>query len=85
MEVTACLKMPELIEIDQEAPVGVLSIGLVTMLGMPSVSSSCIVTDDAMGLTYLDTVTTFIGRIILCEPDPDASTGPIIEDVTGQE
>ena len=81
----ACLKMPELIEIDQEVPMGTLSIGLVTMPGMSSVSSSCIVTDDAMGLTYLDTVTTSVGRIILHEPDPDASTGPIIEDVTSQE
>ena len=60
-------------------------IGLVTMPGMSSMSSSLIVTDDAMGLTYLDTVTTSIGRIILHELDPDASMGPIIEDVTGQE
>ena len=77
--------MPELIEIDQELPVGALSIGLVTMPGMSSVSSSHVITDNTMGLTYLDTVTTSVGRIILCKPDPGASTGPIIEDVTGQE
>ena len=78
--------MPELIEIDQEVPVGALLIGLVTMPGMSSVSSSCIVTDDAMGLMYVDTVTTSIGRIILCELDPHTtSTDPTIEDVTGQE
>ena len=81
----ACLKMLELLEIDQEAPMGALSIGLVMMLGMSSVSSSHVVTNDAMGLKYVDTATTSIGRIILCKPNPNASMGPMIEDVTGQE
>ena len=72
-------------EIEQEPPVGALSIGLVTMLGLSSMSSSCVITDDTTRLTYLDTVITSVGRIILCKPDPDASMGPIIEDVTGQE
>ena len=81
----ACLKMPELMEIDQELPMGALSIGLVTMPGLSSMSSSHIIMDDAMGLTYLDTVTTSIGRIILREPDAGPTTGLIIEDVTGQE
>ena len=77
--------MPEVIELDQEPPVGTLAIGLVTTLGLSSVSCSCIITDNTMGLMYLDTVTTSVGRIILCEPDAGASMGPIIEDVTGQE
>ena len=45
--VKACLKMLELVEIDQEVPVGMLSIGLVMTLGISSISSSCIVKDDA--------------------------------------
>ena len=82
----ACLKMLEVVEVDQEAPVGTLSIGLVAMLGISRVSSSHIVTDDAMGLTYVDTVTTSVGRIILCGLNPHAtSTGPTIEDITSQE
>ena len=82
----ACLKMPELVEIDQEVPMGALLIGLVTTPGMSSVSSSHIVTDDATGLMYVDTVTTSVGRIILCRLNLHAtSTGPTIEDVTGQE
>ena len=82
----AYLKMPELIEIDQEVPMGALSTGMVMMLGMSSISSSRIVTDDAMGLMYVDTVTTSIGRIILCRPNLHAtSMGPTIEDITGQE
>ena len=72
-------------EVDQEAPMGTLSIGLVMTPGISSISSSHVVTDDAMGLTYVDTVTTSIGRIILCGPDPNAtSTGPTIEDITCQ-
>ena len=73
-------------EIDQEAPVGMLSIGLVMTPGISSVSSSHIVKDDATGLTYVDTVTTSVGWIILSGPDPnDSSTGPTIEDITNQE
>ena len=78
--------MLELMEIDQEAPMGTLSIGLVMTLGICSISSSCIVKDDATGLTYVDTVTTSVGQIILSGPDPnDSSMGPTIEDITGQE
>ena len=72
-------------EIEQEPPVGTLSIGLVTMPGLSSMSSSHIITDATTGLTYLDTVTTSIGRIILCKLDAGTSMGPIIEDVTGKE
>ena len=65
---------------------GALLIGLVMMPGMSSISSSHIVTDDAMGLTYVETVTTSIGRIILLGPNlHTTSTGPTIEDITGQE
>ena len=86
MGVMACLKMPELMEVDQEVPVGTLLVGLVTTLGISSVSSSHVVTDDATGLTYVHTVTTSVSRIILCRQDPNAtSTGPTIEDITGQE
>ena len=82
----ACLKMLELMEVDQEVPMGTLSIGLVMTLGISSMSSSRIVKDDATGLTYVDTVTTSVGRTILSGPNPNASsTGPTIEDVFGQE
>ena len=78
--------MPELMEIDQEAPVGMLSIGLVMTLGNSSVSSSHVVKDDTTGLTYVDTVPTSIRRITLSGLDPnDSSTGPTIEDITSQE
>ena len=78
--------MLELVEVDQEAPVGTLLVGLVMMPGISSISSSHVVMDDATGLTYVDTVTTSVGRIILCGLDPTAtSTGPTIEDITDQD
>ena len=84
--VMACLKTLELMKVDQEVPIGTLSMGLVMTPGISSMSSSCIVKDDATGLTYVDTVTTSIGRIILSGPDPNASSmGPTIEDITDQE
>ena len=85
MGVTACLKLPEPVEIDQEVPMGILSIGLVTTPDISSVSSSHVIRDDTTRLTYVDTVTTSVERIILSGRDLDASTGPTIEDITGQE
>ena len=46
--VTACLKTPELMEVDQEVPMGSLSIGLVMTLGISSISSSHVIKDDAL-------------------------------------
>ena len=82
----ACLRTSEPVELDQEVPMGTLSLGLVAAPGITSLSSSCIVKDDATGLTYVDTVTTSIGRIILSGPDLWASpTGPTIEDIMDRE
>ena len=84
--VKACLWMPELVEVDLEPPMGTMPIGLVATLGISSMSASCIVKDKVTGVTYLDTVTTSIGRVALSGPDPEApSSGPTIEDVTGCE
>ena len=52
--------------------------------GMSSVSSSHIMKDDITGITYVDTITTSFGRIILSNPNPNTSSmGPVIEDITG--
>ena len=40
------------------------------------------VKDDMMGLVYMDTVTTSVGRIILGRSD--SNEGPVIEDITDQ-
>ena len=75
--VTACLKMPEV-------STGTMSMGLAP--GMSSVSSSHVMKDNITGLTYVDTITTSFGRIILSNPNPNASsTGPVIEYITDRE
>ena len=79
----ACLCTPELVEVDLEAPVGTMPIGLVATPGISSVSSSWIVKDKIMGITYIDTITTSVGRVTISGPDPEAfPTGPTIEDIT---
>ena len=86
--VMACLHMLELMELDQEVPGGTLSVGLVLAPGISSISSSCMVKDEATGLTYVDTITTSIGRIVISGDatslNPNAP-GPTIEDITDRE
>ena len=78
--------MPELIEVDLEAPRGTMAIRLVATPGISSVSTSHILKDEVTGITYVDPITTSIGRVALSGPDPEASsTGPMIEDITDEE
>ena len=63
-------------------PVGTMSIGMVSNPGLLSISSSWVVKDDTMGLVYLDTMTTSIGRMVLGSLEP--SEGPAIEVITDQ-
>ena len=51
--VMACLHAPELVEVDLEAPVGMMSIGLLVTPGISSVSSS-IVKDELTVVTYME-------------------------------
>ena len=80
--VVACLRTLELVEVDQEMPVGTMSIGMVLSPGLSSISSSQVLKDDTMGLVYLDTMMTSIGRMVLGRSEP--SEGPAIKDITDQ-
>ena len=45
--------------------------------------TSCIVQDEAMGITYMDTVTTSVGQVALGGPHLAIQTpGPTTEDIT---
>ena len=84
--VTACLQTPELVEVALEVPLGTMPIGLVATPGISTMSMSHIIRDEATGVTYMDTVTTSIGRVALSGPDSEASSmGPTIENVTSHE
>ena len=56
--------------------------------GISSISSSCMVKDEATGLTYVDTITTSIGRTVISGDatllNPNAP-GPAIEDITDRD
>ena len=80
--VVACLKTPELVEVDKGMPMGPISIGMVSNPGLSSVRSSRVVKDDTTGLVYLDTIMTSIGRMVL--GSTESSEGPTIEDITDQ-
>ena len=45
-------------------------------------SASCIVKDEVTGVTYMDTVTTLVGRVTLSGPEQETSAqGPTIQDI----
>ena len=74
--------MPKPVEVDQDTPVVMHIIGMVLNPCLSSVSSSRVMKDDEMGLVYLDTVMTSIGRMVL--GSTEYMDGPTIEDVTDQ-
>ena len=46
---------------------------------MAMMSTSCLVTDEATGVTYMDTITTSVGRVALSGPEKGTPTRePII-------
>ena len=51
--------------------------------GVATINTSHIVKDEVTGITYMDTVTTSVGRVVLSGPEQDTSAqGPRIEDIT---
>ena len=81
-EVTSCLRNLSPEEILDTTPVPV-AVGMMTSMGVTTKSASRIVLDEATGVTYLDTVTTSVGRVTLSSPEGEIpAPGPEIEDVT---
>ena len=81
--VTACLQRDQSLEEVCKVPQDPLRMAAVLAPTVPTISTSCIVKDEAMGVTYIDTITTSVGGVTLSDPKQKASTqGPIIEDVT---
>ena len=80
--VAACLRTLELVEVDQNMPVSVMAMGMVSNPSMSSISSSQVVKDDKTGLVYLETIAASIGRMVI--GSTETIEGPTIEDVTDQ-
>ena len=69
-----------------EPPLGTMPFGVVVAPGISMVSMSYIMSNEATGMTYMDTVTTSIGRVALSSPNSEASSsGPMIKDITSWE
>ena len=79
----AYLKRDESPERTPEVSPNPLTVGVVTAPRMATMSMSCIMRDKTTGITYIDTVTTSIGRVALSGPGQETpSQEPTIEDVT---
>ena len=80
--VTACLQRDPLLEKAHEVPPDPIRIASVMKPNMATMSASCIIKDEAMGVTYMDTMTTSVGKVALGGSEQGTLTkGPIIEDI----
>ena len=83
MGVTACLWRDQSPEKVYEVPQDLLRMAAVLTPTVATMNTSCILNGKAMGVTYMDTMTTSVGWVALSGPEQEASTqGPIIEDIT---
>ena len=82
MDVITCLRSQSSKEVLETPPVPVV-MGMMAAPGVATMSISQVVWVEATGDTYLDTVTTSIGRVALNVPEDEViASGPKIEDVT---
>ena len=81
MDVTTCLRDQLSEEVPKMPPIPVV-VGMMAAPGMATMSTSQVVWDKATGATYLDTVTTSVGRVALSVPEDETiMPGPKIEDI----
>ena len=82
MDVTTCLRSHLSEGVLETLPIPVV-MGMMAAPGVATMSTSQVVWDEATGVTYLDTVTTSIGRLTLNVPEDQViALGPKIEDIT---
>ena len=81
--VMACLRRDQSLEGICEVSLDPLMIGVMSAPGVVTMSASCIVKDKVTGVTYMDTVTTLVGRVALSSPEQETlAQGPTIQDIT---
>ena len=82
-KVTVCLWRDQSPEEVCKVPPDPLRMAVVLVPTVATMSTSCIMKDKVMGVTYMDTLTTLVGQVPMSGPRQEASVqGPIIEDVT---
>ena len=66
-----------------EAPLDLLQLAVVVEATVATMSTNCIVKDEATGMTYMDTMTTSMGQVALSGSNQGTpAKGPIIEAIT---
>ena len=81
--VMACLRTDQSLEGVQKVSPNPLVVGVMSAPGVASMSTSCIMKDEVTGITYMDMVTTSVGRVALSGPEQETpAQGPKIEDIT---
>ena len=81
LDVTTCLRSQLSEEVPKVPPLPVV-MGMMAAPGMVTMSTRRVVWDEATGATYLETVTTSVGRVALSIPEDGIATpGPDIEDI----
>ena len=81
--VTVCLWRDQSLEEVHKVSPGPLGMAVVSGPALVTMSTSHIVKDEVMGVTYIDTLTTSVGQVTLSGPKQEALVqGPIIEDIT---
>ena len=81
--VMACLRRDQSPERMHKAFPNPLVVGVMSVPGVVTMSTSHIVKDEVTGVTYMDMVTTSVGRVALSGPVQETpSQGPKIEDIT---
>ena len=81
MDITTCLRSQSSEEVPETPPVPVV-MGMMAAPGVATMSTIWVVWDEATGPSYLDTVTTSLGRVALNVPEDEViMLGPKIEDV----
>ena len=81
--VTACLQRDQLTEGICKVPQDPLMIEVILVPAVAMMSTSHIMRDEVTGVTYMDTVTTSVGRVTLSSPKQETSAqGPTIQYVT---
>ena len=79
----ACLQKDPSPEKAHEVPLDPLQMAAVVEPTVVTMSTRCIVKDEATGVTYMDTMTTSVGQVALSGPNQGTpAKGPIIEDIT---
>ena len=81
--VTACLRRDQSPEGVHKVSPNLLAVGVMSAPGVATMSTSHIMKNEVTGITYMDMVTTSVGRVALSGPEQETpAQGPKIEDIT---